>query len=148
MLFGTYVPAPPDHTIPGATVKLPANVNVGLFAQADWGGPGVTVGPPINVILRESFTAGQAPLPVEVRYKYIDGFAKSATEGVKVVTGELAFAKVPVTPLLTLHVAPPAPVCAPFKLIGPAFVQLFISFADPVPGVVVFASTLILPGTL
>ena len=67
VVLGSKVPAPPLHTAPVATVKLPFSCVAALLAHSTLLGPAFTVIGGVKVTFMLSFTALHTPLPVVVK---------------------------------------------------------------------------------
>ena len=109
--FGVKVPCAPDHDPPLATVTLPFNWMLALFAQNTAPVPASAVGDAVKVISTLSVTGTQLPLPIVVRVSVNVPAAISAGVGVYTALSEaMEGVKVPAPPL---HWPPPAPATLP-----------------------------------
>src|SRR5690606_35293936 len=107
VVLGSNVPLPPLHTPPVATVKAPAKVVTGLFAQSTRSAQALAVGAGVIVQVNWSLTALQRPLPAVVSVRVTVPAARSEAVGVYSALGtELLGLYVSVPPL---QITPPAP---------------------------------------
>ena len=106
MLFGAYVPAPPLHIPPVASVMLPFSATLALFAHSEMSAPAFAVGEGVKVIVMASLTALQLPTPVVVAVSVTLPLAISVAVGVYTgFTAVLPGVKVPAPPLQLMPVA-------------------------------------------
>ena len=82
VVLGLKLPAPPLHTAPVATVKLPLREATALLAQSVWPGPALAVGAGVMVKVTWPATGLQVPLPVEVSVSVTVPAVRSAALGV------------------------------------------------------------------
>jgi len=82
LLFGTYVPPPPDHIPPVAPVIDPLSVTGVLFTQDVWSTPAFTTGAAVIVIIITSLTGLHVPFPVVVSVNVTVPAVISAAVGV------------------------------------------------------------------
>src|SRR5690606_41479498 len=116
VVLGSKVPFPPLHTPPVATVKAPAKVVTGLFAQSERSAPAFAVGAGVMVHVTWSLTAEQRPLPTVARVRVTLPAVRSAALGVYTALSVLLFGLyVPVPPL---HIPPEAPFTMPARVIA------------------------------